>query len=79
MTYEVEILPRAQRRLERIEERAFRGILAAIQVLSMTPRPPGCRKLTDRDGWQFRIGDYRAIYVIDDAQQKITVAEDHCH
>lgn len=36
-------------------------------------RPIGCKKLVGREGWRIRAGDYRAIYEIDDAQQKVTV------
>jgi mRNA interferase RelE/StbE len=39
--------------------------------LEHDPRPPGCKKLRGRDAW--RIGDYRAIYEIDDGRLIVTV------
>ncbi|WP_404980599.1 type II toxin-antitoxin system RelE family toxin [Carboxydichorda subterranea] len=37
------------------------------------PRPPGVRKLTGRDGWRLRVGDYRVIYDVDDESRRVTV------
>jgi mRNA interferase RelE/StbE len=37
------------------------------------PRPPGCKKLKGRDAWRIRIGDYRAIYEINDGRLVVTV------
>lgn len=37
------------------------------------PRPSGCLKLTGRNGWRIRGGDYRIIYEIDDKQEMVTV------
>ena len=34
-------------------------IITAIQNLSDEPRPSGCGKLSDRQAWSLRIGDYR--------------------
>jgi mRNA interferase RelE/StbE len=42
-------------------------------VLRENPRPANCRKLTGRDGWRIRIGDYRVIYEINDAALSLTV------
>jgi len=33
----------------------------------------GCNRLTGRDGWRIRVGDYRVIYEIDDERQMITI------
>jgi mRNA interferase RelE/StbE len=41
--------------------------------LRENPRPANCRKLTGRDGWRIRIGDYRVIYEINDAAPSLTV------
>jgi mRNA interferase RelE/StbE len=41
--------------------------------LEHDPRPPGCKKLRGRDAWRIRIGDYRAIYEIDDGRLIVTV------
>jgi mRNA interferase RelE/StbE len=41
--------------------------------LGQDPKPPGCKKLKGRDAWRIRIGDYRAIYEINDGQLIITI------
>ena len=38
----------------------------AIAMLADDPRPPSSRRLSGRDGWRVRIGDYRVIYRIED-------------
>ena len=40
----------------------------------MEPRPAGCKKLKGGDAeWRIRVGDYRVVYVIDDAKLLVTV------
>lgn len=41
-------------------------ILKSISELAADARPPGCKKLTGRQGYRIRIGDYRVIYNIED-------------
>jgi mRNA interferase RelE/StbE len=50
-------------------------VYEAIERLQEEPRPPGCRKLSDREGWRLRVGDYRVIYEIDDEQRTVTVLQ----
>ena len=45
----------------------------AIRALGREPRPPGCLGLTGRDGWRIRVGRYRVIDEIDDAEQAVLV------
>jgi len=53
---------------------ALQRIFARIEALADTPRPPGCKKLRGtRDLWRIRIGDYRAIYQIDDARHIVEI------
>ena len=73
--YEIQILRRAQRSLARLPEREYERVRDAIRILADEPRPPGCRKLTGRDGWRIRMGPYRVIYEIDDAARIVTVLD----
>jgi mRNA interferase RelE/StbE len=41
--------------------------------LAQNPRPPGAIKLAGGDELRLRVGDYRIIYVIDDAARTVTV------
>jgi len=67
------ILPRAQKELARLPEREFERIRDAIRSLAELPRPPGCLKLSGREGWRIRVGDYRVLYEIDDGAETVTV------
>ena len=73
MSYEVFILRRAQKELAALPKTDYERVRDAIVALAENPRPVGCKKLTGREGWRIRSGDYRAIYEIDDAQKRVTV------
>ncbi len=73
MSYSVFILRRAQKELAQLPEAAYERTKDAIRKLAENPWPRGCRKLSGRDGWRIRVGDYRVIYEIDEAQQTVTV------
>jgi mRNA interferase RelE/StbE len=75
MRYSVIVQRRAQKRIARfptnIQDRIERG----LQALSDEPRPPGSRKLRGKEGWRIRVGDYRAIYEIDDEAREVIVVD----
>jgi mRNA interferase RelE/StbE len=73
MNYTVFVTRRAQKQLANLPSDARNRISTAIRALADNPRPVGCRKLTGRQEWRIRIGDYRALYDIDDEQQSVTV------
>ena len=73
MTYSVTILRRAQKELGALSGEAYSRVRDTIGALREEPRPSGCLKLTGRDGWRIRIGDYRVVYEIDDSGQIVTI------
>ena len=73
MNYTVFILRRAQKELAQLPGGEYERVRDAIAALSIDPRPPGCRKLSGRDGWRIRVSDYRVIYEIDDSRRVVTV------
>ena len=73
MTYEVGILRPAFKELVDLPPREYERVRDAIRSLGDDPRPPGCRKLTARDGWRIRAGSYRVIYEVDDRARTVTV------
>jgi mRNA interferase RelE/StbE len=46
-----------------------------IHGLAHEPRPHGVKKLSGRDVWRIRIGDYRVLYEIQDARLLILVVD----
>jgi mRNA interferase RelE/StbE len=73
VSYTVVIGRRAQASLGGLPARDDARIRDAMRELRDNPRPSGCRKLTGRDGWRLRAGDYRVIYEIDDAARVVRV------
>jgi len=66
MIYTVNILRSTRKQLEKIDQQHHEKVFNAIRMLSENPRPSGSKKLTGRDAWRIRIGDYRVIYEIND-------------
>lgn len=73
MSYGILILRRAQKELAQLPEATYERVKGAVRKLAEDPRPRGCQKLSGRDGWRIRVGNYRVIYEIDDLQQTVTV------
>jgi mRNA interferase RelE/StbE len=71
--YEVFILRRAQKELAHLPKQYYPRIRDFIAALAFNPRPSGCKKLTGREGWRIRSGDYRVIYEIDDGLKRVTI------
>ena len=45
-----------------------------ISALAGDPRPAGCKKLRGhKDLWRIRAGDYRVVYIIDDANSLVSI------
>lgn len=73
--YRVSIERRARKALAALPDDAYRRVLAAIHALAATPRPPSCKKLTDRAGWRIRVGMYRVIYEVNDQDLVVLVVD----
>ena len=73
--YELVVRGKVRKSLTRLPGNVYRRVSDAIEGLREEPRPPGCRKLSDREGWRLRIGNYRVIYEIDDEARVITVLQ----
>lgn len=72
--YEVLLERSVERALKRVSQPDFTRILVALKELAFNPRPPGCKKLVggERD-WRVRVGDYRVLYEIDDAEKAVRI------
>ena len=73
MVYNIKISRQAQKELSEIYGEIYERIRDAIRSLSKNPRPPGCLKLTEREGWRIRVGRYRVVYDIDDDSKIVTI------
>ncbi len=73
MAYNITIKKKALQALEKISDPDYSRIKTAIYALSGNPRPNGCKKLKGRLGYRIRVGNYRVVYEIYDAQLMIDV------
>lgn len=75
--YQIELDPRALKDMARIPPRYRDRIEAVIDALGSDPRPAGCIpvKGTARGTYRIRVGEYRVVYGIQDAEKKVVVAQ----
>jgi mRNA interferase RelE/StbE len=74
--YEILIKPSARKELEAVGLKKDRQrVVAAILGLADDPRPSGCRKLSGRDKYRIRCGDYRVVYSVEDVVLVVTIAK----
>ncbi len=73
MNFELKIKRSAQKALAKIEAQQRKQIIESMRKLSTNPRPAGCKKLSGRDAWRIRVGNYRVIYEIHDNELLILV------
>jgi mRNA interferase RelE/StbE len=74
--YDVFIKPSALKELEAVDSKKDRQrIVRVILSLAKEPRPSGCRKLSGRDKYRIRSGQYRIIYAVQDAILVVTIVK----
>ncbi len=74
MSYQLIILPKAEKELKKLPKQLFTKVDEAILHLADNPRPSGCKKLTGfNDTYRIRVGNYRILYRIEDTQLIIEV------
>lgn len=72
--YRVIFTRSARKELESLPRVTADRILALSERLAAQPRPAGARKLRGAaDLWRVRVGDYRVVYAISDAEQIVDV------
>jgi mRNA interferase RelE/StbE len=72
--YSVEVKPSARKELESLPDNVLARVLQKMNSLRTAPRPAGCKKLKGyRDQWRVRVGDWRVVYIIDDAAKLISI------
>lgn len=73
MNYQVVIEEKAARDTKSIPKKDLQRIDGVILKLCGNPRPPGCKKLTEKEGYRVRVGRYRILYRIDDRTKVVIV------
>lgn len=74
MSYNVEFTTAAARQVKKLPHPARTRVLDAIEDLGENPRPHGVKKLSgEQTAWHIRIGEYRVIYDLFDAELVVTI------
>ena len=73
MSYSLIVLPSAEKQILKLNPPDYGPVTMKISELRDNPRPVGCRKLRDVQGWRIRVGHYRVVYEIDDSKKIVTV------
>ncbi len=73
MTWRVEIQRSAEKELKRLSAQTRSRIVPVLRSLTETPFPHGVVKLQNRDGFRFRVGDYRILSTVDHAQNLVRI------
>ena len=71
--YRLEVSHTAHRQVRKLPPQTQERINRAIARLAENPRPPGARKLTVREGYRIRVGDYRILYRVDDEAKVVVI------
>jgi mRNA interferase RelE/StbE len=76
MTYTVQILPAVMKTLRKLPKEVQARILLAVWKLEENPHPSGSVKIAgSTNDWRIRVGDYRVIYDIRDAELVVVVVD----
>lgn len=71
--YNVEIISKAEKEFLKLPEKVKTLITKKILSLEDNPRPFGAKKLKQTEYYRIRVGDFRAIYSVDDTNKKVKV------
>ena len=73
MSYQVRILRSAEKEMDRLPATVHARLSKRILSLEENPRPRGVKKLSVREEYRLRVGDYRILYVIDHGNHTVTI------
>lgn len=74
MKYAVELTRSAKKDVLALDDDTYERVSEAISELRHNLRPTDARKLRGReDAWRIRIGEYRIVYTVDDAQRTVSI------
>ena len=74
-SYRLLIKPSAVKELEALPRKDRERIVSRSHRLSQDPRPIGCEKLSGQDKYRVRQGNYRILYLVDDAAETVVIVK----
>ncbi len=73
MAYKILIKPSAVKDLDNLIDTDIMKISVRLNQLKENPRPVGIQKLTDKDGYRIRVGNYRILFEINEKLKTIFI------
>jgi len=71
--YTVYLKRSAEKELKELPGKVHDRIIEALLSLKANPLPRNAKKLHGREGMRIRVGNYRVLYIVDDAKKRIDV------
>ena len=71
--YDLLIKRSAEKDLKQLGDGDYDRVIKRLWALADNPRPVGYVKLTGHDVYRLRIGNYRALYTVDDLARTIEI------
>ena len=71
--YKITLKKSAVKELENIPKKHLQKIVEKIKSLSSNPRLQGFQKLSNKEQYRVRLGDYRIIYLIRDKEHIVEI------
>jgi len=65
----------ASRELKAIPKKDLQRIIRRIRALASDPRPAGSEKLSGRERYRVRQGDYRVVYALEDSEREVHIVK----
>ncbi len=72
-TYDLLIKKEAEKEIANLPKPDLERVAQKIRGLAQDPRPHGSEKLKGEEGFRVRQGDYRIVYLIDDARKIVRI------
>ena len=73
--YKISIRKSAVKELESLSKDILTKLVSRIRSLGDNPRPSGSQKLSTKEQYRLRQGDYRIIYSIQDNEKAIQIVK----
>ena len=74
-SYSLLIKASAAKELEATPKKDRKRLAERIRGLATAPRPAGSEKLSGEEKYRIRQGDYRILYLIEDARSTVTIVK----
>lgn len=73
MNYGIKLSKAVLSQFKKIPDDVYLKIRDGVNMLKENPRPIGCKKLTNEEGYRIRVGKYRILYTVDDRNLLVSI------